>query len=277
MEEVLDLGNGLFGILALPADAKQRRTALILFNAGFTHRAGPFRLYTRLARTLAAAGYPVLRFDLPGVGDALALATLPPAHTASRILDRMQSRTNCNRFVVGGVCSAADLGWQVALNEQRVSGIFMLDGLARKGLWHIIGRLQRLARQPLPRWLAALRRRLRLRPSRPASVTSEEVRDWPAPGTERTQMASLLAREVEIFALYTGGAAHFVHPRQFHATYGTAAASPRVRFAYWEHCDHVFYAEPDRQRLITDLADWMQARFPDWAENPSASGSPREA
>ncbi|GAA0717891.1 hypothetical protein [Dokdonella soli] len=271
MEEILDLGDGLFGILNLPPITQRRRTALVLFDAGFIHRVGPFRLHARLARAVAAEGYPVLRFDHPGVGDALALATLPAVRAAARIFDRIRARTDCERFVVGGICSAADQGWQVALNEHRAGGILMLDGLARKGPWHVIGRLKRLAREPFPRWLAALRRHLRLRPPPQAGVTAEDVRDWPAPGVERSQLASLVARDVEIFALYTGGAAHFVHPRQFRATYGAAAASTRVQFAYWEHCDHMFYAEPDRQRLIAAVVDWMQARFPDRTERPRAT------
>lgn len=274
MEEVLTLDDGLFGILSLPPATERRRTALILLNAGFIHRVGPFRLHARLARAAAAAGYPVLRFDNPGIGDALALATQPPERIATRIFDRMQAHTGCERFVVGGVCSAADQGWRIALDELRVGGVLMLDGLARTGPWHFVGRLARLAREPLPSWLAALQRRLRLRKPMRTGVTAEDIRDWPAPGTERAQLANLVARDVEIFALYTGGAAHFTHPRQFRTTYGAAATSPRVRFAYWEHCDHMFYAEPDRQRLIADVTDWMQARFADWSRRPQAPATP---
>jgi hypothetical protein len=71
-------------------------------------------------------------------------------------------------------------------------------------------------------------------------------------------MAQLVRRGVGMLAVYTGGASrYFLHPRQFRATYGAAAADPRVRLAYWPDCDHLFYAPEHRQRLIRTIADWL--------------------
>jgi exosortase A-associated hydrolase 1 len=50
-----------------PADAK---TGWLFVVGGSQTRVGPHRLYERLAARLGAAGYAVLRFDRPGVGDS---------------------------------------------------------------------------------------------------------------------------------------------------------------------------------------------------------------
>ena len=45
--------------------------AVVILNSGVIHRVGPNRIYVALARDLAALGFPVLRFDLSGIGGQL--------------------------------------------------------------------------------------------------------------------------------------------------------------------------------------------------------------
>src|SRR5690606_5770247 len=86
-ERALRFGDGerLGGVLALPdetlaADAP----CIILLTAGLLHRPGPYRAYVDLARRLADAGYPVLRFDLSGIGESgIATATTVSAEDAA--------------------------------------------------------------------------------------------------------------------------------------------------------------------------------------------------
>jgi len=258
MDELIAIGpRGLYGLLSEPS-VPGTHPAVVLFNAGFVHKAGPFRLHVRLARALAAAGRLVLRLDLPGVGDAPNGDT-PWLAAARQALDAVQARTGISRFVVGGLCSAADLGWRLAIADPRVCGLILLDGLARRGGWFRVGQLQLFLRRPFARWPGMLARRfLRSDPGDPAA---EDLRDWPAAGSERADMAGLLARGVEVYALYTGGAApYFLHPRQFAATFGAAARGPQVHLDHWRDCDHAFYAEADRRRLIAAIADWMDER-----------------
>lgn len=260
-EDIVDLGDGVFGILSRPAATQANRTGVVIFNSGMLHRPGPFRLHVRLARRLAELGYPTLRFDFPGVGDSLPRATRPMVEITGEIVERMQQLTGCARFVVGGICSAADQGWQLALLDARVAGVLLVDGLARKGRYFVVGRLRRILRKPLRQWLAFARR---LASKAPATLeTVENLRDWPAPGAERAELHALVERGVAIFALFTGGTSYFLHPRQFDDTYGADARSPCVDFHFWPQCDHMLYSEIDRAAFIDAFGQWMARRFPD--------------
>ena len=264
MENILSLGPGLFGLLTLP-ESRQHSIAVVLLNAGFIHRAGPYRMSVRLARMLSDAGYPVLRFDLPGIGDSIDLADKPETDVIRGVLDAVAKQTGCQRFVIGGLCAAADAGWKVAVADPRIEGVILLDGIARKGLWATWARLRRLARKPPGAWLAAVRN-LQNRPSRGSGglrdITDAALRDWPAAGAERKEMQCLVKRGVHVFALYTGGTSYFLHPRQFRATFGDSASAPGVTFVHWPESDHVFHLEVHRQRLVERIREWLQASFP---------------
>ncbi|MGL6289300.1 MAG: alpha/beta hydrolase, partial [Silanimonas sp.] len=149
------------GLLAVPGDpARASRTGVIWLNAGAIRRAGPFRLHTQAARRFASLGFPTLRVDQPGVGDHLPSARRPQREIATALLDQLQRETGCERFVVGGICSAADNAWQWALGDPRVAGLLLLDPLARRTAPGFrLGQLQLLLGRGPTGWLALLARR----------------------------------------------------------------------------------------------------------------------
>ncbi|MBL8298379.1 MAG: hypothetical protein JNN30_08540 [Rhodanobacteraceae bacterium] len=261
-EQILDLGGQRFGLLHLPQD-RRSDTALVLLNAGMIHRTGPFRLYVELARRLTAAGYVALRWDAPGIGDALAAADRTRHEIHTDVLDRVQAATGCTRFVLGGICSAADHAWQIAGTDARVQGLLLLDGLARPGFWYRVGQLRLAALRPPSRWWAMFRQQLSPPAAAAPRPTVNDYRDWPAIGTEREQLAQLLQRDVRLFALYTGGAANYMlHRRQFHTTFGPQSGDERITLQHWPECDHLFFDPDDRDRLIESVLAWVQAAFP---------------
>ena len=262
-EETIDLGEGVFGIVSQPPPDRKKKTGVIIFNSGILHRPGPFRMHARLARRLASLGYPTLRFDFPGVGDSLARATRPPMQIVRDVLERAQQATGCTRFVAGGICSAADLGWQLALEDERVAGVLLIDGLARKGRYFLLGRLRRATRKSLGDWMDVVRRIVMRTKAPPTIETVENMRDWPAPGAERRELRALLERGAALFILFSGGTSYFLHPGQFYATYGADARAPGIDFHYWPQCDHMMYSEIDRAGFIDTFAEWLTQRFPD--------------
>jgi pimeloyl-ACP methyl ester carboxylesterase len=262
-EETIDLGDGVFGIVSAPAPDRKKKTGVVIFNSGILHRPGPFRMHVRLARRLASLGYPTLRFDFPGVGDSLARATRPPMQIVCDVLAHAQQATGCARFVVGGICSAADLGWQLALADERVAGVLLIDGLARKGRYFLIGRLKRALRKSPGDWIDLVRRVVTRAKPTPPIETVENLRDWPAAGAERQELRTLLDRGTSLFILFGGGTSYFLHPGQFHDTYGADSRAAGVDFHYWPECDHMMYSEIDRARFIDTFAAWLGQRFPD--------------
>lgn len=82
-ETLIQLGpdRSLIGVLteAAPPTGGDR-PPIILINMGSNHRVGCNNLHVTMARTWAAAGFPVLRFDLAGLGDSA-----PRAGTAENV------------------------------------------------------------------------------------------------------------------------------------------------------------------------------------------------
>ncbi|HSI53672.1 MAG TPA: alpha/beta fold hydrolase [Ramlibacter sp.] len=129
--------NALFGVLAEPAQAGiASETAVLLLNVGGNYRAGPNRLYVRMARSLAAAGMHAFRFDLGGIGDSRS-ATGPRSRTRDYFsiaaaadvraaIDFLTTR-GCSKFVLVGVCSGSYVAFQAALADDRVTGQVLMN------------------------------------------------------------------------------------------------------------------------------------------------------
>ncbi len=260
IESPFRLGDSDIGTVTRPD--RGGRTAVVLLNAGAMRRAGPFRLHVHAARRFAALGFPTLRIDQPGIADHIASARRPHVDVLIEILDTLQRETGCDRFVVGGVCSAADFAWVLAQKEPRVAGLLLLDPMARPSAPGFrLGQLQLLLHRGPLGWIDIVKRRLARRTA-PARVTDDQLRDWPTLGAEAAQLARLVGRGAELFVLFTGGAAnYFTHPRQFFEGYGAASRSPRVHFEYWRQCDHLFFQPDDRERLVERIAGWLGDRF----------------
>lgn len=259
MKRIVQFGPDLrlTGVLTGIAATSSTPT-LVLPSAGLQPRAGPFRLHVELSERLALHGIRTFRFDVPGVGEAPRLNGCD-AHAATlAAIDALESHHGCSNFVVGGVCSAADQGWNAAVKDARVSAVLLLDGISFTGPWyHIARNLDRLRRLP-QEWRGMLRRA----PSRIGGgkdrLGSADFRDWPSHAEARRQFSGLVARGVHMLWIYTGGYAdRFLHPRQFRWAFGRSARSPRVVMRYWPDCDHTYFARAHRDRLLAAVEKWM--------------------
>jgi hypothetical protein len=236
---------------------------LVLPNAGLVPRAGPFRLHVEIAERLAALGVRTFRFDLPGAGEAPHLAGIDARGATRAALDHLAGRGIGRRFVVGGICSAADRGWIAALDDARVEGVLLLDGYAARGPWYPLARAGALLRRPPRAWLGVLRRRLRRGgPGADPTPASAAYRDWPTRREARRQLRALLARDVRLLLVYTSGVPdYFRDARQVGWSFGRAARDARVRWQFWPDCDHTFFARFARERLLLALEDWFAQAF----------------
>jgi pimeloyl-ACP methyl ester carboxylesterase len=251
-------GAGLVGIVHRPAVAGGHRIGVILLNAGLVRRIGPFRGSVALARALAAAGFPVLRYDQSGLGDS-AVST---STSGDRRRDEMTSAMNVlarqsgvERFVIGGICSGADDAFHLAKDDPRIAGTLLLDGLAyrTKGFWlkHALPRLAKPSKV-----LQFLRRRSE------GEAGMEDFRDFPPQAEAVKQLEAMVARDARLLFLFTGGAySYFNHAAQLADCFGPAAKAKQVALEFWPDCDHTFYLQRDRERLQRLVVAWMRAQF----------------
>jgi len=133
-------GLRLFGILHQPARPRQGHVAVLLLSPGVKMRVAPHRLYIKMAERFVDLGYPVLRFDFHGLGDAegeapeALLADLYGATQVGRYIadtvaamDWMQQHHGISRFVASGLCGGALTGLLAAARDPRIVALLGLS------------------------------------------------------------------------------------------------------------------------------------------------------
>ncbi len=129
----------LFGILHEPDTGMRKSTAIVLLSPGVKMRVAPHGMYTKMARQYTAMGYPVLRFDFYGLGDAegeIDMDKLSSVYNSIQLgryvddtidsLDWLQKNYGISDFVVGGLCGGAITGMMAAENDFRIKGLLAL-------------------------------------------------------------------------------------------------------------------------------------------------------
>ncbi len=130
-------GFDMLGIVSLPpATTPTQPTGVVIVVGGAQYRTGSHRQFVQLARFLADAGFPVLRFDLPGMGDSP--GDLPSfedtaPHIAAAINRFQQQHSGVERVVLWGLCdgASASLLYVDATHDPRISGLALLNPWVR--------------------------------------------------------------------------------------------------------------------------------------------------
>jgi exosortase A-associated hydrolase 1 len=126
----------LVGILAEPEDSAAPATGVIVIVGGPQYRAGSHRQFVQLSRALAAAGYPVLRFDYRGMGDSSGelrdfLQVTPDIAAA---IDSLQQLVpSIKHVVLWGLCDAASAALLYChdTRDARVHGLCLVNPWVR--------------------------------------------------------------------------------------------------------------------------------------------------
>lgn len=255
MDEVIALDGGRsFGVLTRGI-GQRRRKAVVLFNAGLIHRVGPFRLHVQLARELSEQGFDVFRFDLPQRGDAPTGSHFTKEQAVAEVFDAIEAVTGSRHFIVGGICSAADLGWKIASTDARVVGLLLLDGMAVQNFWFRVGQLSLLLKRPVASWPGMALRFFR--PKSAAMPGIMDYRDWPEPAQFRQQLAQMLVRGVGVLALYTGGISYYLlHARQLDAGYGALRQHRGLQLEFMPEIDHLLFSPVHRRMILDRIHVW---------------------
>lgn len=134
----------LVGLLHLPEEPRSR--GVVLVGGAPQYRVGSHRQFVLLARDLAAAGFPVLRFDYRGMGDSdgdfAGFENI--ADDIRAAIDTIFARVpGLREVVLWGLCDGASAIAFYAPGDERVSGIILVnpwvrseDSLAEAHLTH---------------------------------------------------------------------------------------------------------------------------------------------
>lgn len=280
-------GETLFGILAEPGEAASPGVGVLIVVGGPQYRVGSHRQFVVLARALAEAGWPALRFDYRGMGDSTGAPRTFESVTAdlqAAIAALLSTRPELQRVVIWGLCDAASaaLLYVEAQQDPRVAGLVLLnpwvrsaESLAQTHVKHYYWQRLRqpefwakLARGGIGRaaWqgLVSNLRLARARGRQPAAGSPRRFQDRMASGLGRFTGPTLLmistedytAKEFQAWLQAQRGVQGHDLMRQ-----GTTHLLPGA--------DHTLSGPDDMLRMCRHLITWLALHFP--AHQPQRS------
>jgi len=261
----------LLGILHVPP-SNPRPIGVLVVVGGPQYRAGSHRQFVLMARALAAAGYPVLRFDHRGIGDSDGAPRSFEAldQDVRAALDALHAEfPGLRGTVIFGLCDGASAALMYCRQDPRLAGLILANpwvhseaGAAKAYVKHYYGR--RLLQRGFWR-----------------KVISGE---FDAAGSLRDLFAKLNTsakgsgaprgsfreRMLEGFATFAGPvlvqvsgrdltAAEFVDLCQSDARWRAALARRNVDLRRYEDADHTFAATGAFTAAVADCTTWLDA------------------
>lgn len=126
-------GASLWGVLARPQGAAAGLAVLVIVG-GPQYRVGSHRQFVQLSRSLAARGYPTLRFDYRGMGDSDG-----ERRSFEQVDDDVQAALDAlwraepglRGVVLWGLCDGASAAFMFGGRDPRVCGIVAANPWAR--------------------------------------------------------------------------------------------------------------------------------------------------
>ena len=281
VEEALVFGcrdEQLVGILHAPAAASE--TAVIIIVGGPQYRVGSHRQFVHLGRSLAASGYPVLRFDYRGMGDSTG-ATRDFEHVSDDIataIDTLQQRLpQVERVVLWGLCDGASAALMYCDErpDPRVHGLCLLNPWVRSAASMVATQLKHYYTRRLltPAFWAKL---FRGRVARDAfielarkiltAIRSKGSAGVPATGSGPASFQERMAKgwrhaSSRILLILSGNdytAKEFVQYTAADKTWRALLAQPGLRRHTVAGADHTFSDEVSRLMAERLTLDWLE-------------------
>lgn len=267
----------LVGTLTMPSDAPPGKVAVLLTNAGVIHRMGPHRFNVKLARALACHGIPCFRVDISGQGDSRTPIQKESFERQAVIdlrttMDHVQRICGIDQFVIAGICSGAHNGLATALEDERVVGLWMLDGYAyATPKTQKVRYVHQLKSRLLPTLGSWAQSAMREAGKRVKGMLESE--DMPTPVVDYGQttpskqdfaamMQTLVARNVNIYLVYSGSILwHYNYPEQLQDAFPGESFVRRVRCDYVPDVDHTATTLQAQHRLIHSITGWARETF----------------
>jgi len=268
-------GEKLLGIVAKPD--RPRATGVLLVVGGPQYRVGSHRQFLLLSRSLAEAGYPVMRFDYRGMGDSTGdLRDFEEIdEDIGSAIDAFQDHCpQLERIVLWGLCDAATAGllyWD-RTRDTRIGGQVLLNPwvrseatLARTHIKHYYG--QRLLQAEF--WRKLLSGKLGIARALQGMVASwqharkmsgDAVADATLPFQKR-MMRALEKYPGPTLLILSGDdytAKEFLEACKADAQAISALAGARLTRVDVPGADHTFSSHDQRQAVEAATVAWLQ-------------------
>ncbi len=256
------------------------RVGVVIVVGGPQYRVGSHRQFALLARALAAAGTPCLRFDYRGMGDSDGprVTFEEIASDIRAAIDALlQRQPSVQRVVLWGLCDGASAIAFYAASDPRVAGLALFNpwvrtqqGEARTVLTHYYAR--RLIDPGF--WRKLVAGKVSLRES--ASSLGESVRRAAGDAGSRTAAASLAvaaARGRGACGVRGTGAPRAVRQRcggggvqvERGGQGRSRSARSRVTRVALDEADHTFSCAAWRDDVAARTVQWLRDAVPDAA------------
>jgi hypothetical protein len=136
-EEIVNFGKGgaMCGIFTpAPQKVSNNSLCIIFLNAGLIHKIGPNRIYKRLSENYAKNGFPSFRLDFAGLGDSGSSNDgisngYEQINELKIAMNWLRENKGIDRFLLSGICSGAKIAWDESLEDPRVIGLCLIDGV----------------------------------------------------------------------------------------------------------------------------------------------------
>ena len=274
-ERIVQFGEGqaLVGVLTTePAALRPELPGLLLLNAGIIHHIGANRLNVKIARDFARNGYPVLRFDLSGLGDSRPARSsegfeLQNVRDIRAALDCLAREAGCPHAIAIGLCSGADNIYATAIVDDRLRGLGLLDPFVYPNRVARVRYWLRRSSEPV-RWINFARRKtlklfgaLGLRHADAQNgrrlPANDYVRAHPPLDEYAANLARLAGIGVQILMVYTASCERSLNaPEQVFATFRPYGLDRGLSVRVMSHADHVFTEIATQRELIAGLLTW---------------------
>jgi hypothetical protein len=139
-EEIVNFGehgSGCGILTSAQRKAPADNICIIFLNAGLIHKVGPNRIYKKLAVKYSEHGFASFRLDLSGLGDSG--FSIEMSNGSGQIdevkmaMNWLQENKGIDKFLLSGICSGAKVAWDVSLDDRRVIGLCLIDGIYTDG------------------------------------------------------------------------------------------------------------------------------------------------
>jgi exosortase A-associated hydrolase 1 len=268
----------LLGMLHPAGTGSSGARGVLIVVGGPQYRVGSHRQFVLLARDLAAAGHPVLRFDYRGMGDSEGPFRGFEAigDDIGAALDAFQAeQPEVHEIVLWGLCDAASAAAFHGHRDRRVSGMVLLNPWVRTeaGEARTVVRHYYRARLRDPAFWRKLLS-LRFNPMRALSGLLANLRrsrgghggphgaadeDLPLPERMRRGLAAFRGHVLLLLSGNDLTAREFEDTAHASAQWRQWMESSSVRVARLPEADHTFSRAEWRERVSVLTRDWLEA------------------